>query len=205
MSLGTFNGLKEAIAQYLGQDNLTDVLPRFIDIAEARIAQRVRLRASETFTTRSITAGDTTAALPDVFYGIRSIYIIGTPNYQIEYVTPEQLNNYSPVAGRPKVFTIRGRNILFPGESDGSYSLRIHYWGRIDALTNNNSTNWLTENAPHVMLYGSLQAAAEYIGDAEQEQKWGALFSQALAELAESDKMQTYGPAPVMRTETQRW
>lgn len=205
MSLATYSGLQTAIAQYMGQDNLTDVLPRFIDIAEARIRNRIKLRAMEGFVNRTIAAGDTTIALPDNFHGLRSIYITGSPTYRLDYMTPEQLNDRPNSAGRPKVFTIRGTNILFPGESDAEYVIRLHYWERIEPLTNSNTSNWLTENAPHVMLYGSLQAASEFTGDDVAEQKWGALFDQSLNELQEQDKYETYGPAPVMRTEGNRW
>lgn len=205
MALDTLTGLKNSIADWLGQDTLTDKIPAFIDIAEWRISRKIRIRAMELHSSTTITAGDTFVIVPDRFLGIRGIYIDGDPQYKLEFATPEQMNDVANTAGRPKFFNVSGERIRFPGASDATYTIKMNYYARFAPLTNAAPSNWLSENYPLVLLYGALHAAAEYIHDEEQIARWGAAFERALQELQDSDKEERYGPAPVMKTEGHRW
>lgn len=205
MGLSTYSGIKTAIAEYLGQDNLTSQLDSFINICESRINNTLRVRRMETFSNTTITAGDDSIDLPAHFHGMRGIYVQGSPQYTIEYLTPEQLNNVANTAGRPKYYTIRGDKVLFAGDSDSTYTIRMHYIGRFDPLSDATTTNWLTLYKPEVYIYGSLQAACEFTGDDDGAERFGSLFRQALAEIQRSDDYEKYGAVPVMKTEGVRW
>lgn len=205
MNLTTYAGLQEAIASYLGQDNLFSQIPTFIAIAESRAARRIKVRDQESVWTGTVTAGNSTIALPSAFRGFRSVHIDGDPVYQLEHVTPEQLYQYSTGEGRPKVFTVIGGNMTFPADSDGTYVVKGVMYVSPSSIATTTTGTFFTTRAPELLLYGSLQAAAEYIQDDEQVQKWGALFEQALTELQYETNREKYGPIPVARTEGARW
>ncbi len=205
MPLDTLTGLKAAVADYLGQDNLTSRIPSFIDIAESRINARLNVRRMETSGTLTTTAGVDYVTLPDAFRGMRGVYVDGDPQYTLEYLTPEQLNNVKNTSGRPKNYTIRANRMVFPGTADDAYNIEIHYIARFDALTTANESNWLTENKPECYLYGALQAACEFTGDDDGVARYGMLFDKSIAELQARDDKEKYGPVPVMKTEGARW
>jgi hypothetical protein len=205
MALDTLTGLKAAIADYLGQDNLTSRIPSFIDIAESRINARLNVRRMETSGTLTTTAGVDYVTLPDAFRGMRAVYVDGDPQYTLEYLSPEQLNNVANTSGRPKFYTIRANRMVFPGTADAAYEVQIHYIARFAALTASAESNWLTEEKPETYLYGALQAACEFTGDDEAAARYGMLFDKALAELQARDDKEKYGPVPVMKTEGARW
>ncbi len=205
MNLGSFSGLKAAVAEYLGQDNLTSQMDVFVNIAESRFDYRLRVREQENFANSTIVAGDTTIDLPENFRGMRALHIVGEPNLTIQYVSPEQLNEIDNTAGRPKYFTIRKDKILLNCESDSTYVVRIHYVAKFSSLSNSNTSNWILAEKPEVYLYGTLQAACEYTRDDTAAANYGALFNIALQELKNSDEYEKHGPVPVMKTEGIRW
>jgi hypothetical protein len=205
MNLTTYAGLQEAIASYLGQDNLTASIPTFITIAESRAARRIKVRDAETTWTGTVTAGNATIALPSTYRGFRSVHIDGDPVYQLESVTPEQLYQFSTAEGRPKVFSVIGTNMTFPADSDGTYVVKGVMYTAPESISTDTTGTFFTTRAPELLLYGSLQAAAEFIQDDAQAQKWGALFDQALSELQYEANREKYGPIPVARTEGARW
>ena len=113
MAITTYNGLKNTILDWIGQDTLSSKVASFVDIAEWRISRKIRIRAMESHTSTTITAGDTYLTLPDRFMGVRSVYIDGDPQYRLEFATPEQVNNVANTAGRPKFFYISGERMYF--------------------------------------------------------------------------------------------
>lgn len=205
MNLTTYTGLQEAIAGYLGQDNLTSQIPTFITIAESRAARRIKVRDQESIWLGTATVGASTIALPSTYRGFRSVHIDGDPTYPLEHVTPEQLYQHSTAEGRPSVFTVIGSNMVFPADCDSAYIVKGVMYGSPASIATDTSGTFFTTRAPELLLYGSLQAAAEYIADDTQTQKWGALFEQALSELQYETNREKFGPIPVARTEGARW
>jgi hypothetical protein len=44
MAIGTYSELQTAVANWLGRDDLTDRIPEFIDLAEARLSRALEPR-----------------------------------------------------------------------------------------------------------------------------------------------------------------
>jgi hypothetical protein len=69
---------------------------------------------------------------------------------------------------------------------DIAYPFEVLYYERINPLSSENQTNWITQNAPNLMLYGTLLQAMPFLkNDARQifQQK----YSEALAALKAED------------------
>jgi hypothetical protein len=201
----TYTSLKTSIANWMARDDLTSYLDDFIDIAESRVANRLRLSAQETDLSLTVAAGSVSASLPSDYLELRSLYRDGSPQTPMEYLTPEQLNNKSNDSRAPRLFTIQGTKVVLAGPTDAQYTLKGTYYAQFAALDGSNTSTWLTTNAPQVMLYACLRAAAEFIRDDAAAQKWNDLYEQAVKELEDRDQAGRYGPVPSMRSERVQW
>lgn len=203
--MNTYSTLKQSIADFLARDDLTSYVDTFIDIAEARVGRRLKIRAMEATTTLVCSTSVATIALPTGYAGIRGVFLNGTVQYPLAYNTPEQLNSQVSATGRPRFFSIVGANIQFNCVPDSAYDISMTYFATFTALSDSNTSNWLTTNVPHLLLYGSLQAASEFTQDDAAAQKWASLFQQAIDEAQAADEGEKYGPAPVIKSERHRW
>lgn len=204
--MNSYTTLKVSVASWLAQSNISagdSVVDDFIDMAEAEVNRRLRVRFMES--ALSLTATSATVALPDDYMGLRAIHIEGDSRYSLEYRAPEQLNSLDNSAATPSFYTIRGDNIVFPADPSSTITVAGTYYAKPAALSTSNETNWLTTNFPQVYLYAALKQAAIYTSNDADVQKYSALLDGALAQVKEADDLERYGPAPVMRSEGWRW
>lgn len=204
----TYTDLQADIRSWLARDELSSAqVQSFIAMAEARINRflsRHGIRDMETVTTLTATQGASTINLPTGFRGLRSLRITGSGyDYNLEPRTPEQIGEvYNSSNGRPTFFAVQGSVIQFNRPFDSAYSLPCVYYQAITPLASDNETNWLTENAQDVILFGALAAAEAFNQNDERILVWKTQFEEGLRELVAADKAGKYGPAPVIRTET---
>lgn len=68
-----------------------------------------------------------------------------------------------------------------------SYSLEINYYEMPALLDDTNSTNWLTEYAPNVLLYRALVETAPFLGADSRIAVWQGLYKEALSSFQAGD------------------
>ena len=202
----TYTDLQADIRSWLARDELSDAqVQSFIAMAEARITRylsRHGVRDMETVTTLTATAGASTIDLPTGFRGLRSLRISGSVQYNLEPRTPEQIGElYDSSSGRPRFFAVQGSVFQFNRPFDSAYSLPCVYYQAVTPLSDSNTTNWLTNNAQDIILYGALAAAEAFNQNDERILVWKTQFEEGLRELVAADRAGKYGPAPVVRTE----
>lgn len=186
MAISTYDTLKSGIADFLNRDDLTSVIPTFIDLAQGQINRDVRHWKMET--TAQLATADDYAYLPSGWLEIKnaqyypdiSDYTKFTPlEYLSQNAFDERKMNSENEIGDPKYYTLAALNgtalmMLFPqpkvSEDD---KVNLSYLKSFD-LGDGNNNNWLLEDFPDVYLYGSLIHAAIYLKDDERL----ALFSQ---------------------------
>lgn len=184
MSISSYSELQTAIANWLDRTDLTSRIPEFIALAEARIGRRLRVRGVEGRSTTALVAGQEYYSLPTDFLEARNFQINTNPVNVLAYRTPEQVDlEYSTSStGTPKVFTIIGTEFQLKPIPDSTDTLEIAYYKKLDPLTSSNATNWLTSNAPDLLLYGSLiEAEAFLVGD-PRIPIWKAAFDESMEE-----------------------
>lgn len=204
--MNTYSTLKVSIASWLAQSNITSsdsIVDDFIDMAEAEVNRRLRVRFMES--ALSLTATSATVGLPADYMGFRAVHIEGTDRYSLEYRTPEQLNSISSDSRQPQYYTVRGEYMVFPADPSSTITVAGTYYAKPTALSASNETNWITANFPQVYLFAALKNAAIYGSDDEAIGKYSALLDKALSEIEAADDGERYGPAPVMRSETWKW
>ena len=74
-------------------------------------------------------------------------------------------------------------SIEFAPTPDGSYTVQLTYYGKIDALSDSTTSNFLSTGYPDAYLYGSLKHASIYLMEDERVPLFTAQFEKALEEM----------------------
>ena len=194
MSITTYSELKTAVANWLNRDDLTAVIPDFISLAEARIARDFRHWKQEKRVTTD--ANERYENLPNDFIEIRQVqHAAGGAITSISSVEMEKLRAASDAGGKPKYMRLTAEQIEFYPTPDASYSISMLYYGRIPALSDIETSNWLLNDAPDVLLYGALLQSAPYLVDDARVQVWAGLYQSGVEALnIENEKARVSGP-----------
>ena len=194
MSITTYSELKTAVANWLNRDDLTAVIPDFISLAEARIARDLRHWKQEKRVTTD--ANERYENLPNDFIEIRQVqHAAGGAITSISSVEMEKLRAASDAGGKPKYMRLTAEQIEFYPTPDASYSISMLYYGRIPALSDIETSNWLLNDAPDVLLYGALLQSAPYLVDDARVQVWAGLYQSGVEALnIENEKARVSGP-----------
>ena len=191
MAINSFSTLCAAVAKWTYRDDLTDVIPDFIALAESRINRDLRLRAMETSATGTLSGA--TFALPSDF-GIAQRLSIQADSQEIElrYVAPEMISKYSAGTNLPQMYTIIGGQAHVIPAPDGAYTYTLYYMGDLPHLSATQTTNWLILNAPDVYLYASLLEAAPYLQDDARVPLWAQAYQEASTSVQSVDDAARY-------------
>ena len=73
MSISTYSELKTAVANFLARTDLTDQIPDFIQLAEARLSRELESRDQEKRANATLTIGDQYIALPTDLREVREV------------------------------------------------------------------------------------------------------------------------------------
>ena len=190
MAISNYSELNTAVANWLDRDDLTDRIPEFIALAEARFNRLLRIRAMETKQTASTVASQRTLALPTNFIQMRNLQINTTPVTPMQYVTPEIYDRLygSTAEGTPEMYTILADEIQLGPIPESVQTIEMLFYKKFDALTSSNPTNWIITNAPDVYLYGCLLEAEPFIMNDQRVALWAAAFDRAITDIQSQDE-----------------
>lgn len=194
MALGTFTELKDAIADWLDRSDLTARIPDFIALAEARINRELRIRPMEVRSTMYATVDQQYFNLPGGYIQMRNIQLNTNPTTPLEYITPEMLDRLygSTTTGKPRAYTLIGDEIQLAPIPDSAYQLEMAFYEKFTPLGDGSAgtvtSNWLTANAPDILLYGALMEAEPFIKNDERIPVWLNGYSNAVDKLQRQDQ-----------------
>ena len=190
MAISTFAELKTAAANWLDRSDLTDRIPEFIALAEARFNRILRIRDMETVSTAISTTGGTREySLPTGFVQMKDFHLTTDPLTPLAYITPEMMTRLwaGSLSGRPEVFTVIADNVRLGPSPDAVYTTSMLYYKTFTALSDSATTNDMLTNNPDVYLYGTLLEAEPFIMNDERVQLWATAFKQAIDDIQNQD------------------
>ena len=190
MAIGTFAQLKTAAANWLDRSDLTDRIPEFIALAEARFNRILRTRDMETVSTAiSTAAGTREYSLPTGFVQMKEFHLTTDPLTPLAYITPEMMTRIwaGSGQGKPEVFTIIADNVRLGPNPDAVYTTSMLYYKTFTALSDSATTNDMLTNNPDVYLYGTLLEAEPFIMNDQRVQLWGMAFEKAIGDIQNQD------------------
>ena len=203
MTFTTYSGLKAEIADFLLRSDLTSAIPSFIRLAEAGIDRDLRHWRQEK---RSVAQLDAQySAIPADYLRPIRLQITDQPTSEVSPVSTAQMlqlrSDRNDRVGRPMHYALTAGSFeLFPTPDD-VYNASLVYYGRIDPLSDTNTSNWLLGEAPDVYLYGALIHSAPYLKDDPRISVWGSLYTAGMAALnSTSDDAKYGGTGLVMKT-----
>lgn len=202
MALTTYAELKASIADWLNRDDLTNVIPDFISLAEADFNRKLRHykmieRVDATLDSRYV-------QLPNNWIETVRFGITSDTTYRLEIIGIEDMLQYRQenldTSGRPKYYSHVGESIeVFP-TPDSEYAMQLTYYEEIPALSDSNTYNWLLQSDPDIYLYGSLMQSAPYLLDDNRVPIWSTLYQNGIASLQKaSDDTRFSGAGRRMR------
>ena len=190
MAIGTFAQLKTAAANWLDRSDLTDRIPEFIALAEARFNRELRTRDMETVSTAiSTVAGTREYSLPTGFVQMKEFHLSTDPLTPLAYITPEMMTRLwaGSAQAKPQVFTIIADNVRLGPAPDAVYTPSMLYYKTFTALSDSATTNEMLTNNPDVYLYGTLLEAEPFIMNDQRVQVWLGAFDRAVASIQNQD------------------
>jgi len=209
MAITNYSELKNAVQNWIGRTD-SDFINRvdeFIDLTEDRIhygfgepgdqyySAPLRIRGMET--TGTLTINGQTIAVPTGFLEERRIYLNTDPKNDLVYLPPDRFwastAGSRSAGGKPVMYTIEGSNFIFAPSPDATYSGKVLYAKKMDALSNSTPTNWLITNAPSVYLYGALHEAMIWDYNDEGALKYINLYNGKINALARQDRLSKTG------------
>jgi hypothetical protein len=197
----TYSELKTNIANYLNRSDLTSQMDMFIDNVEGEINRRVRRK--EMIKRATATADAQYLSLPtDWLEGI-NVEITSNDFSPILQQSIESLDIYrksiNNKTGQPVYFAFVDDTMELAPTPDTSYTLQLTYYSKITALSDNNTSNFLSNNHPDVYLYGALKHASIYLMEDERVAMFSQLFEKALEELKMEQEKAEFGKGSLMQ------
>ena len=189
MAISTYNELKTAVANWLDRDDLTDRIPEFIALAEARMNRVLRLRMMESKYTASTVASQRNYNLPTGYVQMRNFQINTSPITPLQYVSPEIYDRLwgGSTGGTPQFYTIIANEIQLGPIPGSVLTMEMLFYKKITALSASNTTEQMLTDNPDIYLYGALLEAEPFIMNDERVGLWAKGFQQAVADLQEQD------------------
>ena len=194
MAISTYAELQTAVANWLDRDDLTDRIPEFIALAEAKMNRRLRISLMENISTAISTVdGQRDYSLPTGFNGMREFHLTTNPLTPLSYLTPEMMNRMwaGSTSGKPRAFTLFSdggtRKIKLGPAPDVVYTTSMLYLKKIDNLSVANPTETMLTENPDIYLYGALLEAEPFLMNDGRIQTWGSLLLEAAKALQERD------------------
>lgn len=206
MSITTYATLQTAIGNWLDRDDLTDRIPEFIALFEARANRHEAIQYERLDT---IILDARTVALPsDCKEPLGLFFDDATRRGAIEIRSPEDINpsRLGPVtAGVPTHAAVyaNGSALLLHPTPDQSYTAWLTYITKLTPLSTTATTNWLLNDHPDLYLFGSLCEAEPYLKNEERLPLWKTKTDDGFAELLSLAERRKYSANTPLLRQTQ--
>jgi hypothetical protein len=198
----TFTTLQQDVRRYLERGTtyasdpvVFEQIPRLINLAERRIARELKVQGFINIVTGTLQSGVAVYDKPDRWRDTVSINIgTGVNNntrktlftrayeYLLSY-WPDRTATAQPIFYSDYDYS----HWLFAPTPDADYPFEVLYYELPPLLDDVVQTNWLTEFAPQLLLYGALLEATPFLKNDERIPVWQTMYDRAAAMLNGED------------------
>lgn len=192
----TYTTLQSTVQDYLDRADLASVVPLFIEFMESKLKRTLRHYRMEKRATANTVAAQRSLALPNDFLEMRSVKRNSDSWVPLESLSPQILNYATSATGTPRYFAIVGDEVLFEPTPDAEYEIEMWYYA-FESLSDDNTSNWLSETYPDIYVYGTLLEAEAYLMNDPRLAVWKRAFDEALMQLNREARITRWGGAPL--------
>ena len=198
----TFTTLRQDVQRYLERGStyasdpvVFEQIPRLINLAERRIARELKIQGFINVVTGTLQAGVAVYDKPDRWRDTVSINIgtgAGNNTRKVLFSRAyEYLLSYWPdrtATSQPLFYSDYDySHWLIAPTPDAVYPFEVLYYELPPLLDEAVQTNWLTEYAPQLLLYGALLEATPFLKNDERIPVWQNMYDRAAAMLNGED------------------
>ena len=186
-TITNYSNLQTTIADFLNRDDLTSVIPTFIQLAEAQMNRDLRHWRMEVRASGQQSAGDAYMQIPADWLETIRFHITDGGTKPLDLISRKALEDKRAgnenMSGTPRYYTHADSQFeLYPTPNQDT-NTELLYFAKIPSLSDGNTTNWLLEDAPDVYLYGALLHSAPYLSEDERVGVWAQLYGASVQRL----------------------
>ena len=189
----TYDSLTSTVLQYLERRDraVVDAVPTFITLAEFEIAEQIKTLGQLQVVESTMLADNATLQKPARWRKTVSMSVkVNGKKQPVLLRKYEYLKNYWPDSnqtGVPLYYSDTNWDHWYLAPTpDQDYEFEVLYYERIAPLSSTNQTNWLTQNAPNAMLFGTLLQAMPFLKN-DQRQIFQQKYTEAMQTLKGED------------------
>lgn len=193
MAINNLLTLKTAAADFLQRGDLSAVLQTCVELATARLSDRLRTPEMESLATTTVTSEWT--ALPVDF---REARLFEAQGKVLEYRTPWQLQKLVEHTTKPSVpvYTIQDLQFrVYPFQT--GLTVELTYYAALPALSAAADTNWLLLRRPDVYLQQTMYYAYDFLRDDERMARALVFVDKYVEEANRASRRMMVGAAPL--------
>lgn len=187
-----YGELKTLLKGYLHRADLTDMIPIFITLAQARLNKEVKHVCMDVSTVIAARASNSSITLPTGFLHMVMLKApYGSGYTPLEQQTAEQLaaaGGLYETPSTPLYYNIINLTTaeLLPAPSE-DMTLRCIYRKGAVAFVADTDTDVILTNFPNAYLYASLLEATPYIQSDKRLATWGGMYQDEITKISDAD------------------
>ena len=197
----TYAELKTAIANYLNRSDLTSDIDTFIDNVEAELNRR--LRTKDMIKRATATADSQYLTVPTDWIEAINVEITSNDFSPLFQQSIESLDVYRKAnnnsTGQPVYFAMVDDSIELAPTPDVEYTLQLTYYAKISALSDSNTSNFVSVSHPDVYLYGALKHASIFLMEDDRIPMFTQQFEKALEEMRLEQERAEFGKGSLLQ------
>lgn len=181
-----FDDLTSAVAKYLKRQDLTSMIPDFVQFAENffdnlpdLIQINARRRSYQATPTQTIFPAPSDMKKPIMAYMGGRLLDFFPMGWESQYAggqVPQIANGYQ-IIGRNISLSVAQLGLIF----------QLDYYQTLEGLSETNESNWLLDDAPLAYLAGTLYEGFTYVRDYEKAEYWKSKRDELLLLYIQSD------------------
>lgn len=192
----TYDSLTSTVLQYLERQDaaVVNAIPTFITLCEFEIAQNIKTLGQMEVVDSTMNIGNPVIPKPARWRKTTSMTLSVSGQKQPLLVRKlEYLNTYAQdvtATGIPLFYADYDYDHwLVAPTPNQAYAFEALCYTRLEPLSSSNQTNWLTQNAPNAMLFGTLKQTAPFLKNDARLALWKSMFDEALLALKTEDTL----------------
>jgi hypothetical protein len=118
----------------------------------------------------------------------------------LRYITLDEADivNARKALTAPTFYSLMNGAIELVPPPSQDIEIEMVYYGKIPALSDSNTTNWMLLKAPDVYLYGAMVHAAPYLMDDPRIQVFGQIYLSRVESLNEESAKSLHSGSPLI-------
>ncbi len=169
------------------------IIQPFIESTEDKVRRTVDLNYYRKYDTATLTVNNPFLPLPADWEATRYIQLIDANDDRTFLIQKDIsfMNEYAPDstsagAATPKYYAMWDQDTHYLAPTpNAALTLQLAYTYKPSGLTSTNTSTWLSQNAPNVLLYGCILEALGYLkGPADMIQYYDKMYNQSVQSLA---------------------